>query len=78
MTARFSVLKNALSGRFNARDDFWAVQVAKKPSQLAFVPSMAISQEDRMGIFVLNRLSHISQLSDVGLTDFAIPFLGLR
>ena len=39
---------------------------------------MAISQEDRMGIFVLNRLSHVSHLSDVGLTDFAIPFLGLR
>ena len=29
-----------------------------------------------MGIFVLNRLSHVSHLSDVGLTDFAIPFLG--
>ena len=78
MTARFSVLKNVLSGRFNARDDFWVVEVAKKPSQLVFVPSMAISQEDRMGIFVLNRLSHVSHLSDVGLTDFAIPFLGLR
>ena len=78
MTARFSVLKNVLSGRFNAWDDFWVVQVAKKPSQLVFVPSMAISQEDRMGIFVLNRLSHVSHLSDVGLTDFAIPFLGLR
>ena len=78
MTARFSVLKNVLSGRFNARDDFWVVQVAKKPSQLVFVPSMAISQEDRMGIFVLNRLSHVSHLSGVGLTDFAIPLLGLR
>ena len=43
----------------------------KSPSQLVFVPSMAISQEDRMGIFVLNRLSHVSHLSDVGLTDFA-------
>ena len=31
-----------------------------------------------MGVFVLNRLSHVSHLSDVGLTDFAIPFLGLR
>ena len=31
-----------------------------------------------MGIFVLNRLSHVSHLSDVGLTDFDIPFLGLR
>ena len=30
VTARFSVLKNVLSGRFNARDDFWVVQVAKK------------------------------------------------
>ena len=40
---------------------------------------MAISQADRMGISVLNRLSHVSHLSDVGLTDFvAIPFLGLR
>ena len=39
---------------------------------------MAISQEDRMGVFVLNRLSYLSHLSDVGLTDFAIPFLGLR
>ncbi len=68
-----------LSGQFNARDDSpLVVQVAKKPSQLVFVPSMAISQEDRMGIFVLNRLSHVSHLSDVGLTDFAIPFLGLR
>ena len=57
---------------------FWVVQVAKKPSQLVFVPSMAISQEDRMGIFVLNRLSHVPRLSDVGLTDFAFPFLGLR
>ena len=38
---------------------------------------MAISQADRMGVFVLNRLSHVSHLSDVGLTDFvAIPFLG--
>ena len=51
--------------------------MAKKPSQLVFVPSMAISQQYRMGIFVLNRLSHVSHLSDVGLTDFAIPFLGL-
>ena len=51
MTARFSVLKNVLSGRFNARDDFWVVQVAKKPSQLVFVPSMAISQQDRMPSF---------------------------
>ena len=78
MTARFSVLKNVLSGRFNARDDFWVVQVAKKPSQLVSVPSMAISKEDRMGIFALNRLSHVSHLGGVGLTDFAIPFLGLR
>ena len=78
MTDRFSVLKNVLSGRFNARDDFWVVQVAKKPSQLVSVPTMAISQEDRMGIFVLNRQSHVSHLSGVGLTDFAIPFLGLR
>ena len=31
-----------------------------------------------MGIFVLNRLSHVSHLSDVGLTDFAIPLSGLR
>ena len=29
----------------------------KSLSQLVFVSSMAISQEDRMGIFVLNRLS---------------------
>ena len=50
----------------------------KSVSQRVFVPSMAISQEDRMGIFVLNRLSHVSHLSDVGLTDFAIPFLGLQ
>ena len=51
----------------------------KTLSQRVFVPSMAISQADRMGIFVLNRLSHVSHLSDVGLTDFvAIPFLGLR
>ena len=47
--------------------------------QRVFVPSMAISQADRMGIFVLNRLSH----SDVGLTDFAHQigeraFIGLR
>ena len=35
----------------------WVVQVAKKPSQLVFVPSMAISQQYRMGIFVLNRQS---------------------
>ena len=48
---------DVLSGRFNAWDDFWVVQVGKKPSQLVFIPSMAISQEDRMGIFVLNRLS---------------------
>ena len=48
MTARFSVLKNVLSGRFNARDDFWVVQVAKKPSQLVFVPSIAISQHDQI------------------------------
>ena len=46
-----SVLKNVLSGRFNARDDFWVVQVPKKPSQLVFVPSMAISQEDRIAVF---------------------------
>ena len=53
--------------------------MSKKPSQLVFVPSMAISQEDRMGIFVLNRLSHVSpHLRAVGLTDFAIPLLGLR
>ena len=78
MTARFSVLKNVLSGRFNARDELWVVEVAKKPSQLVFVPSMAISQQYRMGIFVLNRLSHVSHLSDVGLADFAIPFFGLR
>ena len=51
MTARFSVLKNVLSGRFNARDDFWVVQVAKKPSQLVFVPSMAIFQDDRIAVF---------------------------
>ena len=51
MMARFSVLKNVLSGRFNARDDFWVVQVAKKPSQLVFVPSMAIFQDDRMAVF---------------------------
>ena len=51
MTARFSVLKNVLSGRFNARDDFWVVQVAKKPSQLVFVPSMAISQQYMMPSF---------------------------
>ena len=50
----------------------------KSPSQLVFISSMAISQEDRMGIFVLNRLFHVCHLSDVGLTDFAIPFLGLR
>ena len=50
MTARFSVLKNVLSGRFNARDDFWVVQVAKKPSQFVFVPSMAISQQDRIAV----------------------------
>ena len=57
MTARFLVLKNVLSGRFNARDDSWIVQVLKSPSQRVFVSSMAISQEDRMGIFVLNRQS---------------------
>ena len=51
MTARFSVLKNVLSGRFNARDDFWVVQVAKMPSQLVFVPSMAISQQYLMASF---------------------------
>ena len=51
MTARFSVPKNVLSGRFNARDDFWGVQVAKKPSQLVFVPSMAIFQDDRIAVF---------------------------
>ena len=51
MTARFSVLKNVLSGRFNARDDFWVVQVPKKPSQLVFVPSMAISQQYLMANF---------------------------
>ena len=51
MTARFSVLKNVLSGRFNARDDFWVVQVAKKPSQLVFAPSMAISQRYLMPSF---------------------------
>ena len=39
MTARFSVLENVFSGRFNAWDDFWVVQVAKKPSQLVFVSS---------------------------------------
>ena len=55
------------------------VQVPKTLSQRVFVSSMAISQQYRMGIFVLNRLSHVSHLSDVGLTDFvAIPFLGLR
>ena len=52
--------------------------MAKPASQPVFVSSIAIFQEDRMGIFVLNRLSHVSHLSDVGLTDFAIPFLGLR
>ena len=78
MTARFSVLKHALSGQFSASDDFCVARCPLSPSQLVFVPSMAISQEDRMGIFVLNRLSHVSHLSDVGLTDFAIPFLGLR
>ena len=51
MTALFLVLKNVLSGRFNARDDFWVVQVAKKPSQLVFVSSMAISQDDPMAVF---------------------------
>ena len=50
----------------------------KTLSQRVFVSSMAISQQYRMGIFVLNRLSHVCHLSDVGLTDFAIPFLGLR
>ena len=30
---------------------FWVVQVGKKPSQLVFVPFMAISQEDRMASF---------------------------
>ena len=50
----------------------------KSLSQRVFVPSMAISQADRRGIFVLSRLSHVTHLSDVGLTDFAIPFLGLR
>ena len=29
MTARFSVLKNVLSGRFNARDDFWTSGLSK-------------------------------------------------
>ena len=51
MTARFSVLKNVFSGQFNARDDFWVVQVAKKPSQLVFVPSIAIFQDDRIAVF---------------------------
>ena len=29
----------------------WVVQVAKKPSQLVFVPSIAISQHDRIAVF---------------------------
>ena len=41
-------------------------------------PLWRFLREDRMGIFVLNRLSHVSHLSDVGLIDFDIPFLGLR
>ena len=65
-------------GRFRASDDLSVVHVLKSLSQRVFVPSMAISQEDRMGIFVLNRLSHVSHLSDVGLTDCPIPFLGLQ
>ena len=51
MTARFSVLKNVLSGRFNARADFCVARCPLSPSQLVFVPSMAISQDDRMPSF---------------------------
>ena len=43
--------ENVLSGRFNARDDFWVVQGLKSPSQLVFVPSMAISQQYLMPSF---------------------------
>ena len=75
---RFVTGVNDLSGRFSASGDFCVARCPLSPSQFVFAPSMAISQEDRMGVFVLNRLSHVSHLSDVGLTDFAIPFLGLR
>ena len=46
-----SVLKNALSGRFSASDDFCVARCPLSPPQLVFVPSMAISQEDRMPSF---------------------------
>ena len=55
MTARFSVLKNVPSGQFNARDDFWVVQVPKTLSQRVFVSSMAISQDDRIAVFLMPR-----------------------
>ena len=51
LVVQVSVLKNVLSGWFNVRDDFWVVQVAKKLSQLVFVPSMAIFQDDRIAVF---------------------------
>ena len=72
------VVARALSGQFYASDDFCVARCPLSPSQLVFVPSMAISQQYRMGIFVLNRLSHVFRLSDVGLTDFAFPLQGLR
>ena len=45
------VLNNALSGRFSASDDFCVARCPLSPSQLAFVSSMAISQDDRIPSF---------------------------
>ena len=46
-----SVLKNALSSRFSASDDFCVARCPLSPSQLVFVPSMAISQQYLMPSF---------------------------
>ena len=48
-----SVLKNALSGRFSASDDFFVARCPLSPSQLVFVPSMAISQQYLMPSFLV-------------------------
>ena len=43
--------ENGFSGRFRASDDSESSKLLKSPSQLVFVSSMAISQEDRMAVF---------------------------
>ena len=43
--------ENGFSGRFRASDDSSVVQGLKSPSQLVFVSSIAISQDDRIAGF---------------------------